>query len=194
MDFFINKAIAQYGFVNECEFAAIWKSATELPKDAVAIKNKLNELLESGRVNCVQREDSGETLYYPAARKTLLEELACGRVPADWQPLGATSEEEVVFLSPLEFVSARGRAKKVFGFNYTREIYKPAHTCQYGPYTMPVLYNDLLVTRADMRMDRAASTLYVNGLWVEEGFPTTQQFNEALNSGFANFSRTLNTD
>lgn len=194
VDFFINKAIAQYGFVNEREFAAIWKSAAELPRDVAAVKARLNELLESGRIARVQREDSGETLYYPAARKPLLEELACGRVPAAWHPLGATTEEEVVFLSPLEFVSARGRAKTVFGFDYTWEIYKPAHTRKYGPYTMPVLYGDQLVARVDMRVDRAAKILYVNGLWLEKDFQSTQQFNEALNSGLLNFALTSNTD
>lgn len=194
VDFFINKAIAQYGFVNEREFAAIWKSATELPRDAAAIKNKLNELLESGRVACVRREDSGETLYYPASRKPLLEDLASGRVPAAWQPLGATSEEEVVFLSPLEFVSARGRAKKIFGFDYTWEIYKPAHTRRFGPYTMPVLYGDQLVARTDMRVDRAAGALHINGLWLEEGFMPTKEFWMAFNRGLLGFIHLLNVD
>ena len=194
VDYFINKAIAQYGFVSEREFTTIWKSAAELPRDMAAIKAKLNELLESGRIARVQRVDSSETLYYPATRKALLEELACGRVPAEWRPLGATTEEEVVFLSPLEFVSARGRAKTVFGFDYTWEIYKPAHTRQYGPYTMPVLFGDRLVARADMRVDRAAKILYVNNLWIEKDFQSTQQFNEALNNGLKNFVRSLNID
>jgi uncharacterized protein YcaQ len=194
VEFFINKAIAQYGFVNEREFAAIWKNATELPRDMTAIKAKLNELLESGRIARVRRENSDETLYYPASCKPLLEELASGRVPAEWQPLGATTEEEVVFLSPLEFVSARGRAKKVFGFDYTWEIYKPAHTRKYGPYTMPMLYGDQLVARVDMRVDRTASTLCVNGLWTEEDFPATKQFHKALNNGLINFTRSLSID
>ena len=194
VDFFINKAIAQHGLVSEREFAAIWKNAIELPRDTAAIKSKLNELLESGRIASVRREDCGETLYYPAARKALLEELAGWRVPAAWQPLGTTTEEEVVFLSPLEFVSARGRAKTVFGFDYSWEIYKPAHTRQYGPYTMPVLHGDQLTARVDMRVDRAAKALHVNGLWMEEDFPATQQFTKALNSGFVNIARTLNTD
>lgn len=44
--------------------------------------------------------------------------VAEDRVPNAWQPIGPTSEEEVVFLAPLDIVSARGRAKWLFDFEY----------------------------------------------------------------------------
>ncbi len=194
VDFFIMKAIAQYGLVNERYFNQIWKNATELPRDGAAIQARLAQLLDNGQIACVQREDSGETLYYPAARRPLLEELAAGRVPVDWQPLATTAAEEVVFLSPLEFVSARGRAKKIFGFDYTWEIYKPAHARRYGPYTMPVLFGDRLAARVDMRLDRQARTLFINGLWLEEGFQADKEFKEAYTRGLKRFACSIGAE
>ena len=41
----------------------------------------------------------------------LLDDLIAGRVPQAWTPLETTTTEEVVFLAPLDPVSARGRAK-----------------------------------------------------------------------------------
>ncbi|MEZ4660115.1 MAG: crosslink repair DNA glycosylase YcaQ family protein [Caldilineaceae bacterium] len=45
---------------------------------------------------------------------------------------------------------ADGRAK-LFDFAYVWEIYKSAHKRQYGPYTMPMLYQDRLVARMDAK-------------------------------------------
>ncbi len=56
---------------------------------------------------------------------TVLAELEAGHVPADWAPLATTTDEEATFLSPLDPVSARGRAKPLFGFDYVWEVYKP---------------------------------------------------------------------
>ncbi|MGZ6295075.1 MAG: DNA glycosylase AlkZ-like family protein, partial [Candidatus Limnocylindrales bacterium] len=51
--------------------------------------------------------------------------LEAGRVPAAWAPIETTTTEEATFLSPLDPVSARGRAKALFGFDYAWEVYKP---------------------------------------------------------------------
>jgi hypothetical protein len=48
----------------------------------------------------------------------LLVDLSAGRVPKVWTPLETTTTEEIVFLAPLDNVSARGRAKVLFGFDY----------------------------------------------------------------------------
>ena len=51
--------------------------------------------------------------------------VAC---PAAWKPLDTTTEEEAVFLSPLDPV--RGRAEELFGFHYRWEVYTPAAETQ----------------------------------------------------------------
>jgi uncharacterized protein YcaQ len=108
-----------------------------------------------------------EPLYYLATDQPVLAELAADGIPPAWQPLDASTADEVTFLSPLEYVSARGRAVKLFDYEYIWEIYKPAHKRQYSPYTMPILYKDRLVARMDAKVDRATQTLIVNGFWLE---------------------------
>lgn len=61
-----------------------------------------------------------------------LRDLSAGRVPKAWIPLETTTIEEVVFLAPLDQVSARGRAKVLFGFDYVWEVYKPARQRKFG--------------------------------------------------------------
>jgi uncharacterized protein len=74
-----------------------------------------------------------------AADEPLLQELLADRVPGSWTPLDTTTDEESTFLSPLDPVSARGRAKPLFGFEYVWEVYKPAHQRKFGYYALPVL-------------------------------------------------------
>jgi len=76
--------------------------------------------------------------YALGSDAAVLRELSVGRVPQAWTPLETTTTEEVVFLSPLDHVSARGRAKVLFGFDYVWEVYKPEHQRQFGYYTLPM--------------------------------------------------------
>lgn len=127
--------------------------------------------------------------------KAALEELIAGRVPEMWAPLDTTSEEEATFLAPLEPVSARGRARPLFGFDYTWEVYKPAHARRWGYYTLPILWGDRLVARFDSRLERATKTLVVNGLWLEDdALERDVAFCDALARGMARFVRFLDAD
>ena len=103
-----------------------------------------------------------------AADEALIRELLDGRTPEAWRPLGPTTDEEATFLAPLDPVSARGRSKQLFDFEYVWEIYKPVELRRYGPYTLPILWGDRLAGRFDARMERATRTLVINGVWLEE--------------------------
>jgi uncharacterized protein len=128
----------------------------------------------------------------------LIRELLDGRTPAAWRPLGPTTADEATFLAPLDPVSARGRSKALFGFEYIWEIYKPVEQRRFGPYTLPILWGDRLVGRFDARMDRATSTLGINGLWLEdEALGRDGAFAEALRRGMdrlATFLEARQTD
>ena len=96
--------------------------------------------------------------------------------------------DEVVFLAPLDPVSARGRAKALFGFDYVWEVYKPEHQRKYGYYTLPMLWGDRLVARFDSKLDRTTNTFVILGLWLEdEAFGQDEAFAEALARGLARF-------
>ena len=100
----------------------------------------------------------------------------------------------MIFLSSLEYVSARGRAAKLFDFDYIWEIYKPAAKRKYGPYTMPILYGDRLVGRMDAKLDREAQVLLINGIWLEAWFDNDKKFAQALENGLARFASFLGAD
>ncbi len=115
-------------------------------------------------------------------------------MPTAWTPLETNTLDEVVFLAPLDPVSARGRAKVLFGFDYVWEVYKPEHLRKYGYYTLPVLWNDRLVARFDSKLDRTTNTFIILGLWLEdapaeggEALASNEAFAEALARGFARF-------
>ncbi len=118
----------------------------------------------------------------------VLRELSAGRMPAAWTPLETTTTEEVVFLAPLDPVSARGRAKVLFGFDYVWEVYKPAHKRRFGYYTLPVLWGDRLVARFDSKLDRQSNTFIILGLWMEDpALGQDEAFAEAWGRGFVRF-------
>jgi uncharacterized protein len=118
----------------------------------------------------------------------VLNTLIAGRVPQAWAPLETSTTEEVVFLAPLDHVSARGRAKVLFGFDYVWEVYKPEHKRKFGYYTLPVLWGDRLVARFDSKLDRTTNTFVILGLWLEdESLGSDETFAEALARGFARF-------
>jgi uncharacterized protein YcaQ len=122
----------------------------------------------------------------------VLRDLSAGRVPKAWTPLETSTTEEVVFLAPLDHVSARGRAKVLFGFDYVWEVYKPEHQRKFGYYTLPVLWGDRLVARFDSKLDRTTDTFVILGLWLEDAaLGDDEAFAEALARGFARFVRFL---
>jgi hypothetical protein len=98
----------------------------------------------------------------------------------------------VTLLSALDIVSARGRALKLFDFEYLWEVYKPAHQRRWGYYTLPILYGDELVARLDPKLDRTSMTVQIKGFWHEAGAPVKEDaFAAALANGLVRFARFL---
>ncbi|MBX0330257.1 winged helix DNA-binding domain-containing protein [Oscillochloris sp. ZM17-4] len=151
-------------------------------------KQRIAELLSDGELIAVQVEGWKALHYALGSDAEALHEVSAGRVPQAWAPLEIPTTEEVVFLAPLDQVSARGRAKVLFGFDYIWEVYKPAEKRTFGYYTLPVLWGDRLVARFDSKLDRATGTFVVLGLWLEDAaLGDDPAFAEALARGFARF-------
>ncbi len=145
-------------------------------------------LLGDGVIVEVKVEGWKQVHFALASDVPLLHDLSAGRVPPAWTPLQADTTAEVIFLAPLDPVSARGRAKVLFGFDYVWEVYKPEAKRQFGYYTLPVLWGDRLVARFDSKLDRASNTFVILGFWLEdEALGKDEAFAEALAGGFARF-------
>jgi len=66
-------------------------------------------------------------------------------------------------------VRDRKRLEKIFGFEYTIEMYTPKDKRQYGYYVYPLLEYDRFVGRIEVRHSSESNLLHVDNLWPEEG-------------------------
>jgi uncharacterized protein YcaQ len=156
------------------------------------MKKMLGRWKESGLYESVQIEGGRDTYLVLTEDLPVLETLAMGRVPKRWNPKDTTTLDEVTFLSPLDIVSARGRAKKLFDFEYKWEVYTPVHLRRWGYYVLPILYGDDLVARFDLKLDRTTMTLEIKGFWQEDGAPVKDaNFADAFAKGLLRFAKFL---
>ena len=188
-EFFARKSVAFMGLKNEGNIRAEMRGYLRENYSIEEMKSLLGRWKESGMFEQVQVEGGRGTYLILAEDIPVLESLANGKVPKRWNPKETTTLEEVTFLSPLDIVSARGRAKKLFDFDYKWEVYVPAHKRRLGYYTLPILYGDDLVARLDPRLDRKTMTLRVLGFWLEEDAPKDETFASALANGLGRFAK-----
>jgi uncharacterized protein len=188
-DFFARKTIATLNLMRAKRFRIGWQGAIERDVTVAEAEKKLSALIEQGTVRQLKVEGSAETWLTLADDIPLLESLEAGRIPKAWKPLSPSTADEVIFLAPLDMVSARGRAKQVFEFEYVWEVYKPVHQRRWGYYTLPILYGDDLVARLDPKLDRKTNTLQVLGFWLEDDAQKDEAFASALGRGLARFAK-----
>ncbi len=188
--YFIRKVLQMDGL---CRFTD-WRNSFAYfvyrrPIAAAEMKGRIAALIESGEVTTIQVEGIKEPHYTLTSKLPLLEALESGHIPDAWMALDTTTDTEVNFLAPLDPVSARGRAAKLFDFEYKWEIYTPIEKRKWGYYVLPILYGHDLVGRMDVKLDRTTKTLLVKGFWLEN--PLTAKdpsFAVALAKGLIRFT------
>lgn len=193
-DYFARQVLVSLGMATASVWRSGWMGFIERSVSKEEAANRLKALEQAGEVVPIQVEGEKGVHYVRGIDYPLLETLHEGEIPAEWQPLDTTTDEEMVFLAPLDMVSARGRAKVLFGFDYIWEVYKPVEKRKFGYYTLPILYGDQLVGRLDPKLDRATNTLQILGLWWEQGInPNEPRLKEAFERGLERFAGFLET-
>lgn len=80
--------------------------------------------------------------------------------------------ETRALLAPFDpLIFERRRLEELFGFHYRIEIYTPKARRRHGYYVLPLLLNEEIVGRVDLKSDREGSTLLVQAAWVEPYAP-----------------------
>jgi uncharacterized protein YcaQ len=149
-------------------------------------------MLAEGEIIAVRVEGYAGPLHALADDAKDLRDLSAGRIPARWRPCDSTTMEEITFLTPLDVVTARERARALFDFDYKWEVYTPLSQRRFGYYTLPILWGDALVARIDPKLDRESGTLVISGFWLEDNRTSNNDaFLAALAKGTARLMRLL---
>ena len=181
--FFARKAVAFMGLFREKAMKTTLTYDMRRDYSAAEVQGLIEGWKESAMVVPVQVEGGREPFLVLGEDVPTLEAVARNRIPRGWNPKETTTLEEVTFLAPLEIVSARGRAMKLFDFEYKWEVYTPAHLRRWGYYVLPILYGDDLVARLEPRLDSVSGTLHILNFYLEDDAPTDEAFASALARG-----------
>ncbi|MEJ1967598.1 MAG: crosslink repair DNA glycosylase YcaQ family protein [Rhizomicrobium sp.] len=154
IDWAHNAALDRLGAATPRMLADFWGHAT-IPEAAKWIAAERNE----GRLIDVTLEAApGLRSFKAVARPDIEDQIR--HLPAP------TSRLRV--LSPFDPVLRdRVRVERIFGFDYTIEIFVPEPKRKYGYYVFPLLEGDRFVGRIDMKAERAKDRLAVKALWME---------------------------
>lgn len=150
----VRRATRAHGVATAADVADYWRIA-----DRPAVTAALDDLVDAGELHPVTVE--GWTTAGRPAKAWLHRDA---RVPR--------RIEAAAILTPFDpVVWFRDRAERLFGFEYRIEIYTPAPRRRFGYYSLPVLIDDDVVGRVDLKADRARSTLLVQSAWWEHAAP-----------------------
>ena len=191
-EFFIRKNIAFMGLFREAVLRSALQYDMQQNYSRAEVSEKVQAWIESGKVERIQIEGGRDAYLVLAEDLPILEQLEKGKTPRSWKPKETTTLEEVTFLSPLDIVSARGRAKRLFDFEYKWEVYTPVHLRRWGYYVLPILYGDDLVARLDLKLDRSTMVLEIKGYWNEEDTRVKNlEYANAFAKGLLRFAKFL---
>lgn len=132
----------------------------------------LDRLLSRGDLALAQVDDGTSPRLY----------LRAVDLPRMEQALSETfAQPQAAFIAPLDnLLWDRGLIRWLFDFDYTWEVYKPAHQRKYAHYVLPVLYGERFVARMEAIFERKTLTLILRNWWWEENLQPGEEMMSAL--------------
>ncbi len=120
----------------------------------------LASLAKRGQIHTVQVDGWDVPGYFHPDHQEAIEAAANGQ----------RHVSKTTLLSPFDpLVWDRVRAQEVFNFTYQIECYTPAPRRIYGYFTLPILYNNMLIGRLDPKAHRKEGIFEVKALHLEPG-------------------------
>jgi uncharacterized protein YcaQ len=154
----------------------------------------ITELAEAGTLLRVQVEDETEPFWMREADAWQLE----GGTASNASSVGGTGQP-VRVLAPLDnLIWDREMARRLFGLDYSWEVYVPVHKRKYGYYVLPVLMGDRFVGRFEPEPQRGDAPLQIRRWWWEEdlcvGKGVGKRMKHAVKKGLHQFAAYLGTE
>ena len=115
--------------------------------------------------------------------------MACPDIEARIETLSPPTSR-LRILNPFDpAIRDRVRLKRLFGFDYTVEMFVPAEKRQWGYYVFPMLEGSRFVGRIEAKADRSSGKLSVLNLWLEPGVAPTANRRKKLEAELARLAR-----
>jgi uncharacterized protein YcaQ len=181
-----------HGLLGEGGQSELWygigpaRATAKDPPGTITRTELRGELLKSGGLVPVAVEGVRGLRY------VLGNESEALRAAADATAAGAELDgASVALLAPLDPLAwDRHLMRSLFDFDYVWEVYVPEAKRRWGYYVLPLLWGDRLVGRIEPRIDRAAGTIRVLGIWWQDGFSprAADGFVEAMRRALADYA------
>jgi len=160
VDWACSAALDRLGTATPTELAAFFRAVT-----LSEAREWTRAAIQSGRAIPATTESDGDHKPIDCVACADIEERL--RRIEDAPLLGRNTLRLLCPFDPV--VRDRKRLLQRFGFDYRFEAFVPAAKRRYGYYVQPILEGEHFIGRIDLRTDRDAGTLHVNGLWWESG-------------------------
>ncbi len=132
-----------------------------------------NELLNEGKIYEIKVEDLKHILFCRTEDLPIIELVL----------QDDTFKPRCELIAPLDCMMwDRNLIRALFGFDYTWEIYTPAHKRKYGFYVLPLLYGSSFIGRVEAAANIKTCTLTVKNIWYEDNIKPTKKLQASVNS------------
>lgn len=173
IDWLCRNALERMAFGSEGDIQRFWDAVTNAEAKTWASEKSVN--LVPVEIICADR-----SVVSALAPPDIEQRLVDAR--------SATSRLRI--LNPFDpVIRDRNRLKRLFGFDYTVEMFVPAAKRQWGYYVYPLLEGDRFVGRIEIKADRKAGTLNVLRLWKEPKVAWTSARAEKLDAELERMAR-----
>lgn len=160
----------------------LWNKASDawigISFNAKERNHVIDDLLQNNKIVEIYLCEEKYPLYIPVKGESTLLEIIYGK---------CQRFDRMEFIAPLDsLLWDRKLIEVLFNFSYKWEIYTTSRKRKYGPYILPILYNDKFIGRIEIinDKDKIRKSLSVKNIWLENDVkvdsPMKESYRECL--------------